>query len=99
MSQPPYDYPPDWCLHHERIHGPMDWGGGCRTIDDLAFEQQHEQFQQTWRQVEASERELRWWRHRAGWLKRLTVCWWKHRTRKIADGDLSRSCWACADPS
>jgi len=31
-----------------------------------------------------------------GWLTRLTVCWWKHRTRRVAPGIyLSTRCRAC----
>ena len=90
MSLPPHDYPPSWCFHHEQHHEPMDWRDGCQSIDDVAFERRHEQFQQAWQAVEGSERDLRWWRHRAGRVKRWSVCWWLHRTR---------SCWACADPA
>jgi hypothetical protein len=85
-----HEPPAGWCFHCEQSHGPMDWRDGCQDADDVRFAEQHDRFRQAWQQVEA-------WR--AGRLKRWTVCWWKHRTRRYAPGVyLSRSCWACADP-
>ncbi len=35
-------------------------------------------------------------RRPAAWLKRVTVCWWRHRTRHMGPGVyLAHSCWAC----
>lgn len=99
MSEPPHDYPDGWCHQHEELHAPMDWTGDCERVGDAEFDRQHQRFQQAWQQAERSERDLRLWRWRAGRFKRFTVCWWKHRTRRLdVDVYVSSSCWACARP-
>jgi len=65
---------------------------------DDGFDQQYRIFQEAWDLVADAERDARARRRRAGWWKRVTVCWWRHRTRKLGDGlYVSHGCWACAD--
>lgn len=66
-------------------------------MDDDDFFARFRGFQQAWELADDADRALRA-RRRRGWLKRVTVCWWRHRTRKVGDGMyVSHACWACAD--
>lgn len=104
--------PAGWCFHHGEEHEPEDWDDWCRALGDVdhdqggtlpgrstvgkdtVFARQHQKFRRAWRQAERDER-----RRRAGWWKRWTVCWWKHRTRRAGPGTyVSTSCWACTRP-
>lgn len=58
--------------------------------DDDAFMEWLEWFFES----QAEDRQPR--RPRLWWLKRITVCWWKHRTRKLGPGVYhSSDCRAC----
>lgn len=89
-------YPDGWCFHHERVHQWLtEWGDQCQGAADLDFDQRYLLFQQAWRDAERDDRDRR--RRRWRWVKRVTVCWWRHRTRKVGDGTyLSTSCRACS---
>lgn len=65
-------------------------------MDDDDFTDRYQFFREAWQAADGDDRRIRA-RRRAGWLKRVTVCWWKHRTRRLADGMyVSHGCWACA---
>ena len=52
-----------WCVHHERIHAPMQWGG----------------LGQAWEDVEPPQPPARprwWWLKRLLPLSRATRSWW-----------------------
>lgn len=87
-----------WCLYHGQGHGPDQWGDLCRAggdpRGDEAFTRRYETFQAAWKTADDTDRQRR--RRPWRWLKRATVCWWRHRIRKVGDGAyLSHQCWAC----
>ncbi len=92
-------YPPNWCFHHERLHAPMEWTDGCQRPEDVQSADLVTRIEQAWTELEqaAVARRHRWWRVppvRA--VKRVLVCWWRHRTRKVNAGTyVSTGCWAC----
>lgn len=72
----------EWCVFHEQVHEYEVFGPQCQVFGERP--------------------QLRPGPGRAGpglavWVKRLTVCWWKHRARLVGPGAyLSTGCRACS---
>lgn len=83
-----------WCVYHERVHGPQEFGDLCQAWEDVEPPTARHFGDDKLRRISEPRSTAR--RPTGWWLKRFTVCWWLHRTRNLGHGTYySSTCRSC----